>query len=115
MTIGVEAMKILKIDNNKGFYRTSAESEWVEIDAIDKEGLMAVLDVFLNSDVEMDSLDDKELQNQAQLIIYKCIFDKLSTLLEYKNKFRDESDRKYLKELKKYSDEAISSDPAQSD
>jgi hypothetical protein len=108
--LGVEAMKILKIDDNKGFYRVSAESEWAEIDSINKEDLMALLDAFLESDVEMDSPDDEELQNQAQRIIYKSIFEKLSNLLEDKNKFKDESDRKYQKEIKKYSADFDGSD-----
>ncbi len=100
----------IKIDDNKGYYRTSEVSEWAEITSINKEDLMALLDVFLDSNVEMDSPDDEELQNPAQRIIYKSIFEKLSNLLEDKNKFKDESDRMYLKELKKYSDDSVSSD-----
>jgi len=104
MTKDETAMKILRIDDNKGFFRVSAEDEWKEIDAIGKEDLMALLDTFLASEVEMDSLDEQKLQNQAQQIIYKSIFDKLSSLQENKSKFKDESDRKYLKEIKKYSE-----------
>lgn len=102
--IEVEAMKILKIEDSKGYFRTSAEAEWKEIDTIDKGGLMALLDTFLESDAEMDSPDENEIRNPAQQIVYRSIFEKLSNLSENKKKFKDESDRKYLKEMKKYSD-----------
>lgn len=104
-------MKILEIRDNQGFFRASEKGEWKEIDAIDKDGLMALLDAFLGSEVEMDPPDEKKLQNQAQQIVYKSIFDKLSSLQENKSKFKDESDRKYLREIQKYS-EGTSDDPA---
>jgi hypothetical protein len=96
-------MKILEIRDNKGFFRASAKEKWKEIDAIDKEGLMALLDALLQAEVEMDPPDASRLQNQAQQIIYRSIFDKLSDLQENKGKFKDESDRKYLKAIQKYS------------
>ena len=102
------AMKILEIRNNKGFFRVSAKDKWKEIDAIDKDALIALLDAFLGSEVEMDPPDDKKLPNQAQQIIYKGVFGKLSSLQENKTKFKDESDRKYLKEIQKYSNRAAS-------
>lgn len=105
-------MKILETKDNKGFFRTSANAKWKEIDAIDKEGLMALLETFLTADVEMDPPDDKALQNQAQLIIYKSIYDKLSNLQENKSKFKDESDRKYLKAIQKYSEVTATDEPA---
>lgn len=107
-------MKILEIRDNKGFFRISAKDGWKEIDAIDKDGLMALLDVFLAKDVEMDPPDDQNLHNQAQQIIYKSIFDKLTSLQKNKSKFKDESDRKYLKEVQKYSEgaEGGPSDPS---
>lgn len=97
------ATKILEIRDNKGFFRVSAKDKWKEIDAIDKDALMAVLDTFLRSEVDMDPPDDKKLPNQAHQIIYKSVFAKLTTLQQNKSKFKDESDRKYLKEIQKYS------------
>ncbi len=96
-------MKILKIDNNSGYYKYSDEAEWTPIDEIDKDGLMRLLDVYLSADVEMDSLDEKSLANQAQQIIYRSIFAKLDGLKESKSKFKDESDRTYLAAIEKYS------------
>jgi hypothetical protein len=58
----------------------------------------------------MDPPDENKLQNQAQQIIYKSIFDKLSSLQENKSKFKDESDRKYLSALQKYSVSASSTE-----
>jgi hypothetical protein len=106
-------MKILEIRDNKGFFRTSAKAKWKEIDAIDKGGLMALLETFLTADVEMDPPDENVLQNQAQLIIYKSIFDKFSSLQENKSKFKDESDRKYLRAIQKYSEAAATDESAE--
>lgn len=105
-TIDGIAMKILEIKDNKGFFRTFANDPWKEIDTIDRDALMVLLDTFLKSDVEMDPPDEKKLHNQAQQIIYKSIFDKLSSLQKNKSKFKDESDRKYLKAIQKYSERA---------
>lgn len=105
-TIDGIAMKILEIRDSKGFFRTSTNDPWKEIDTIDKDALMVLLDTFLKSDVEMDPPDEKKLPNPAQQIIYKSIFDKLSSLQENKSKFKDESDRKYLKAIQKYSEQA---------
>jgi len=94
-------MKILKIENGKGYY-ISKETKWNEIDQIDRDGLMSLVDLVLGQDVEIDILDDKGLQNQAQLIIYKSVFDKLKGLSENRSKFKDESDRLYLEAIETY-------------
>lgn len=103
MKRGEEDMKILKIENGNGFFRVAEDSEWIAIDKIDKDDLMKLLNLFLTSEAKMDSAEDKELSNQAQNIIYKSIFGKLSALEENKEKFQDESDRTYLAAYKKYS------------
>ena len=106
-------MKILEIRDNKGFVRTSAKAKWKEIDAIDKDGLMALLETFLTTDVEMDLPDENVLHNQAQLIIYKSIFDKFSSLQKNKSKFKDESDRKYLRAIQQYSEVTAPDEPTE--
>ena len=95
-------MKILKIEKDLGYFQTDVETGWQSIDAIDKDALLKLLDMFLDEDVEMDSPDEVSLQNQAHRIIYRNIFDKLSDLSEEKSRFKDESERPYLDELKKY-------------
>lgn len=95
-------MKILKIENGGGHYRITDDSQWKPIDEIDKGDLIKLVDVFLKSDVEMDDTEKNDLSNQAQQIIYRSIFEKLSNLGESKNKFKDEADRTYLASIDKY-------------
>ncbi|MDK4714681.1 hypothetical protein PH558_18515 [Rhizobium sp. CNPSo 4039] len=96
-------MKILKIENGNGFFRVEESSEWQQIDVIDKNGLLKLLDLFLGKDVEMDSPEDFPISNQAHSIIYRSIHEKLSSLVDDKKRFKDESERMYLEEIKKYS------------
>ena len=100
---GGKVMKILKIEDNNGYFRVSDSDKWRAIDEIDKDELMNLLDCFLNSDVEMDDIEEESLSNQAQQIIYRSIFEKLNNLKENKSKFKDESERTYLSEIQKYS------------
>ena len=95
-------MKILKIENGCGLYLTT-DKEWEPIDKIDKEGLLNLLNLFLDNDAEMDEVEDDNISNQAHQIIYGNIFEKFSTLSDNKKKFNDESDRLYLEEIQKYS------------
>jgi hypothetical protein len=104
------ATKILEIRDSKGFFRVSAKDKWKEIDTIDKKALMSLLDTFLSSEVSMDAPDDKNLGNPAHQIIYKSLFAKLTALQENKSKFKDESERKYHKEIQKYSKRTPSED-----
>ncbi len=94
-------MKILKIEEGKGHYSFDGD-EWNPIDEINKDGLMQLLNLFLDSDVEIDDYDETILTNQAQQIIYKSIFEKFKSLQENKSKFKDESDRMYLEAIQKY-------------
>lgn len=95
-------MKILKIEDNKGYYSLDPNSEWKPIDQISKDDLMTMLSLYLEEDLEIDPYEEDLIQNQAQQIIYKSLFDKFSTLNDNKSKFRDESERMYLNELRKY-------------
>ena len=96
-------MKILKIEDNKGFYNASDDEGWKPIDEIDKDGLMKLLNLYLSEDVKMDRLEDNSLSNQAQKIVYKGIFNKLESLQENKSIFKDDSDRTYLSAIEMYS------------
>lgn len=97
-------MKILKIEDGNGYFRiTGADDAWKQINEIDKESLMKLLDLFLNSEVEMDGIDGDNLSNQAQQIIYKSIYEKLKLLKDNKSKFKDESERTYLSAIQKHS------------
>ncbi|NKL12275.1 hypothetical protein GFL78_09790 [Rhizobium leguminosarum bv. viciae] len=96
-------MKILKIENGTGFFRFEEASGWQPIDTIDKNGLVKILDLFLAQDVELDSPDDLTISNQAHSIIYRSVYQKLYSLIDDKKRFKDESERMYLEEIKKYS------------
>lgn len=95
-------MKILKIEDQKGFFRVEEEGGWLPIDAIDKNALLKLLDLFLDKETQMDSPDEVEISNQAHSIIYKSLFEKLAGLEGDKDRFKDESERLYLEELRKY-------------
>lgn len=94
-------MKILKIEEGKGYY-SFGEDQWRPIDDINKDGLMQLLNLLLDSDVEIDDYDETILTNQAQQIIYKSISEKFVNLQDNKSKFKDESDRTYLDAIQKY-------------
>ena len=95
-------MKIFKIENGTAQFWSVKQQKNLPIDQIDKAELLSLLEFFLENDAEMDKIDGENLQNQAQLIIYRSIFEKFEVLARNKSKFRDESDRLYLEELQKY-------------
>ena len=96
-------MKILKIEHGRGHFLRESDEAWLEIDTIDKNALLALLNLFLAKEVELDSPLDHDLLNEAHKIIYTSIFEKLTSLLEHKSTFKDESERLYLDEMQKYS------------
>lgn len=94
-------MKILKIEDSKGFFSPDGE-QWNPIDEIDKVGLIKLVNLVLKSSVQMDEYNDANIDNQAHQIVYKSIYEKLMTLQDNRDKFRDESDRLYLESIEKY-------------
>lgn len=100
-------MKILKIDNGCGYYLKSNEKEsaWSKIEEIDKHDLFGLLNAFLDNDVAMDNPQDQVIHNDAHKIIYTNIFNKMSALSDNKKTFKDQSERLYLEDIKKYSAE----------
>ncbi len=107
---GEADMKILKIKDNNGYFYCVEENDWKPIDEIDKDGLMGLLNVFIESEVSMDDYDDSQVRNQAHQIIYKSIYEKFNSLKENKSKFKDESDRLYMEALQKYKVSEATSD-----
>jgi len=95
-------MKLLKIENNLGFYRDK-QGEFATVDKITKEDILMLVNLTLGEDeVEFDEYNDENLKNQAHQIIYKSIFDKLQGLKGRRQEFIDESERLYLQEYEKY-------------
>ena len=103
-------MKILKIEDNKGYFHCEKISDWKEIDQIDRESLMLLLNACIEKDVVLDDFDKTLLGNQAQQIIYKSIHEKFSDLIDKKDKFLDESGRTYLVAIQKYQSSENSSE-----
>ncbi len=95
-------MKRLKIEDNKGYFKT--DQDWTEIDQISKDDLMFLLDKAVEEDeFELDEYDADKLANKAHAIIYKNIFEKFSDFLDNKTRFKDESQTLYKEAFEKYS------------
>lgn len=95
-------MKILKIEDGCGYFQVDTSVEWRKIDEIDKDGLLSLLDLFLDAEVQMDVPDESNLHNEVHRIVYTHIFQKLSSLSESKSSFKDDSERLYFDEINKY-------------
>ncbi|MEP1930032.1 MAG: hypothetical protein ABJI96_11925 [Paracoccaceae bacterium] len=95
-------MKILRIENGTAQFWSVRQQKNLPIDQIDKTELLSLLEFFLENEVEMDQIDADNLQNQAHLIIYRSILDKFEALEQNKSKFKDQSDRLYLDEIREY-------------
>jgi hypothetical protein len=101
-------MKYLKIEDNKGHFLRSkdgGESEWIEIDKVNKDDLLSLLNTAISSEFEMDVYAESNMANKAHQIIYKNIFEKFSNLETMKSKFKDESESLYKEAMDKYSED----------
>ena len=100
-----EDMKLLKIEDNLGYYHDGHDG-FALIEKITKDDLLRLVNLTLTQEVEFDEYNDEVLKNQAHQIIYKSIFEKLRELRERKQEFIDESERLYLQEYERYRDES---------
>jgi len=98
-------MKVLKIEDNKGYFLND-KGQFLQIDEITKDDLMNLLNRILKEESTMDEFKAELIGNQSHQIIYKSIYDKLNALDLSRDRFKDESDRKYLEAIKKYQSEA---------
>ncbi|HEX7048297.1 MAG TPA: hypothetical protein VF275_12070 [Gammaproteobacteria bacterium] len=94
-------MKILKIDNNQGFF-LDVDDSYRSVDKIDKERLLAIINRVVENEVTFDHPTEENLKNQAHKVIYQSLFKKLSDLVARKEQLKDESERAYLKEYERY-------------
>ena len=103
-------MKLLKIENNLGYYRDN-QGEFVPVDKITKEDILMLVNLTLGEEeIEFDEYNDENLNNQAHQIIYKSIFEKLRGLKGRRQGFIDESERLYLQGYERYRDEPSQQD-----
>ena len=107
-------MKLLKIEDNCGYYRED-NGEFATVDKITKDDLLRLVNLTLDTEleVEFDEYNDDDLKNRAHQIIYKSIFEKLQGLKKRRQEFIDESERLYLQEYEKYRDEPSQQDGIQ--
>lgn len=101
MMKGDVSMKILKIEDRQCYFSCDG-IEWIGIDHISKDQMLALVNLTVKESVEIDPFDIEKIANQVHQIIYKSISEKLLSLSLEKDKFKDESERLYLKEIEKY-------------
>ena len=75
-----------------------------------KEDLLRLVRSVLNDDVEFDEYDEEVIRNQAHQVVYKSIYRNLQSLKERRQEFIDESERLYLEDYKRYTEEASQPD-----
>lgn len=107
---GDEDMKLLKIEDNLGYYRDD-NGKFASVDKITKDDLLRLVNLTLGEEkVDFDEYNDENLKNQAHQIVYKNIFEKLRGLSERRQAFIDESERLHLQEYERYRDEPSQQD-----
>lgn len=105
MKEGATCMKYLKIESDKVYF-LDTESNWQEIDILDKNSLLYLLDKAIEDDeFEMDEFDESNISHKAHQIIYKSIYEKFTGLLDEKTRFKDESRLLYRDAFEKYTSE----------
>lgn len=103
-------MKILKIDQNKGFIATNIKSEcdfsYKTVEEATKEDILAILDFAIKGEINMDKVTkENELLNPVQKTVYESLYAQFEDFLSNKDKiikdvndkFRD-AEEKYLSE-----------------
>ena len=105
MPTGGRDMKLLKTEDNLGFYLCKS-GNFDPIDKITKEDLLRLVDLTLQQEVEFDEYDENTIKNEAHRIVYKNIVEKLQTLQERKQEFVDQSERLFLQDYEKYRDDS---------
>jgi hypothetical protein len=97
-------MKLLKADKNQGFF-LAEDGNYRVIDQITKEDLLRLVRCVLSDVVEFDEYDEEVIKNQAHQVVYKSIYRNLQSLKERRQEFIDESERLYLEDYKRYTEE----------
>lgn len=87
-------MIYLKIDNNVGkFYK---DGTYVTIDKMANVDLLTLANAVMNdNDFQMDAYDEAKLPNKAHQIIYKHVYDLLTSLIVRKEQFKNECELLY--------------------
>lgn len=94
-------MKHLKIEENKGYFSVDG-TEWKSLEEMDKDKLLEIMEKALCDDFLIDEYNEENLANQAHRLIYKSIYEKLSSISSNRSRFQDESKRMYQEAYEKY-------------
>lgn len=97
----VKAIKILKIDSNKGYF-LDKNNAFVEVDKIDRDSLFNLVSLTIENEIEMDECDEEKLSNKVHLIIYKDIYNKICDLVNNKESLISNATSKYKEVIDKY-------------
>ncbi|GAA4424248.1 hypothetical protein [Bremerella cremea] len=97
-------MKVLKIENNNGKF-LDEKNAFHSIDKLTKGNLMWIVERVLDGTAEIEEYDESKLANQAHQVIYKSLYDNLSSLGARKDEFVDKSARLYLEHYERYMDD----------
>ena len=106
---GSDVMKLLKIENDQGFFLGVGE-EYHPIDQVKKEDLLRMVELILAEDVDMDEYDEQKVKHQAHQVVYKSIYRNFQLLKGRRQEFTDESERLYLADYEKYKEDASQRD-----
>lgn len=103
MRQGGLVMKLLKIENNRGYFLLES-GQYETIDKLNKEGILRLVDQSLDAEeeIDFDDIEDDNLQNQTHLIIYRNVLAKLRELFERRAEYKDRCERLFLEEYDRY-------------
>ena len=103
MKAEAKPIKILKIEDGKGYFYSFNAMMHMEIDKIDRDALFLLTEYIINNTtIEMDNYVDESINNNAQKIVYKNIYEKLSELFCNRNVIITEIENKYQTVIDKY-------------
>lgn len=104
-------MKIIRIKDNKGQFLSKPfningvpiESDYKNIDLIEKEDVLELLTYMIDNEIEMDTYDSENpLPNPVHDVIYKNLYVKFADVYNSKNAIKKEIDDKFLSAETKY-------------
>ncbi len=96
-------IKILKINDGKGYY-LDKNGNYVEVDKVDRDSLLYLINLVINSEVEIETYDESLILNKVHQIIYKEISQKILTLNTSKLTLLSNIDTEYADLINKYKD-----------
>lgn len=96
-------MRLLKIENNIGYFYSTEINDFLEIDKIDRDSVLFIIDYIMkNNDIVVDEYKKDIILNKAQDIVYQSLYIKLKELIDEKENIINEINEKYKEAFSKY-------------